>query len=189
MCYNNQLNLLDLSNNINLIGLRCDTNQLNTLDLSDNMNLTVLKCNNNANLNYINLKNENNVNFNISSSSFENLPNLQNVCVDAINTNLTDFITNQTGHSVNYSDICSSLSIDSFATSEFLIFPNPIQETLTIQSNLEISKIEIYDCIGKLILKEKGIEKINLSNLKQGIYLLKIFGENGKIETNKILKK
>ena len=112
-CYGNQLTTLDVSQNTDLINLDCSNNQLTTLDVSQNTNLTQLTCSSNPNLGYINLKNGNNDNFNASIyySGFSNLPNLHNVCVDALNTDLTDFITAQTGHAVTYSTDCSALSV------------------------------------------------------------------------------
>ena len=46
-CNNNQLSILDLSQNTSLTNLHCNYNQLTNLDLSQNTNLTSLKCTNN----------------------------------------------------------------------------------------------------------------------------------------------
>ena len=106
-CYNNQLSSLDVSNNTNLTDLVCSSNQLSSLDVSNNTNLVFLSCNDNANLTYINLKNGNNNNFDTSYSDFGNLPNLQTVCVDELNTYLTAFIVSETGHPVTFTEYCS----------------------------------------------------------------------------------
>ena len=111
-CNNNQLNTLNISENINLVNIFCNHNQLTTLDVNENINLTTLQCSDNIDLEYINLKNGNNHNFNIVggyySSHFVNLPNLQAVCVDELNTGLTNFITTETYHSIDFTDYCES---------------------------------------------------------------------------------
>jgi len=106
-CYDNQIGNLDLSNNPNLITLLCKNNQLSNLDLSNNPNLTALRCKDNSSLDYINLKNGNNHNFDVSHSDFRDLPNLDFVCVDELNTNLTSFIVSETGHSVTFTEYCT----------------------------------------------------------------------------------
>ncbi len=106
-CYDNPLTNLNLINNINLKMLSCEVNQLSNLDLSENINLEELRCNNNPNLSYINLKNGNNNNFSTLTPSFTNLPNLQTVCVDELNTDLTNFISTETDHPVTFTEYCS----------------------------------------------------------------------------------
>ena len=116
-CDNNQLDNLDVSNNINLIYLYCAYNQFSSLDVSNIVGLHLLHCNNNPNLTYINLKNGNNDNLAINDyfyqSYFNDLPNLQSVCVDELNTNLTAYITTETGHAVTFTEYCSFLPAQS----------------------------------------------------------------------------
>lgn len=70
-------------------------------------------------------------------------------------------------------------------------FPNPVTNFLNIIShnNLPINKIEVYDMMGKLMYTEKlfNSQKINLSNLDNGTYELKVYQEN-MISTEKIIK-
>ncbi|AUS05653.1 T9SS type A sorting domain-containing protein [Pseudotamlana carrageenivorans] len=70
-------------------------------------------------------------------------------------------------------------------------YPNPVKsETgyITISSKLNsIKKIDIYNVLGKqlLTLKLKSKE-LNISNLKKGVYILKIT-ENNVSETRKLI--
>jgi hypothetical protein len=191
LCYNNQLSSLDVSNNMNLIEIWCYNNQLSNLDVSNNTNLTYLKCQSNPDLEYINLKNGNNDNLTITGSfhsNFTDLPNLQNVCVDALNTDLTNFITNETGHSVNFTTDCSVLGVENNYMLDFSVYPTPAENILNIKSKTEIFKIEIYSKLGQLI-KSTTENKIDISNLTQGLYFVKLEDVNGNFGVKKIMKK
>ncbi|MBU3010285.1 T9SS type A sorting domain-containing protein [Polaribacter vadi] len=192
-CLDNEISNINTSNNLNLEFLLISENLLTTLDVSNNSSLYVLRCQDNPNLKTINLKNGNNQNFTFSGdakSNFENLPNIETICIDDLNNvAFTNGISNQVGNSLTFTDNCSTLSNEEFSIENYVISPNPIENILTIKSKKEILKIEIYNYIGKLILEKKQESKINISSLKNGIYLLKIFGENGEVQIKKILKK
>jgi hypothetical protein len=83
----------------------------------------------------------------------------------------------------------STLTNENFTSNnEFKIYPNPVQDLLTIQSNSEIEKIEIYSLEGKLVLQSTQ-NLFNVQSLENGIYLLKIKTINGEISTKKFIKK
>jgi hypothetical protein len=67
--------------------------------------------------------------------------------------------------------------------SNFRIYPNTIKDnkTLTIESTEIVEFIEIYDVIGGLQKTEynKEVSEIDVSNLSQGLYILKV-----KVESN-----
>lgn len=71
---------------------------------------------------------------------------------------------------------------------EITIFPNPTTGFFSIasKSNIELSEVEIYDSFGRLLLKNKGAENIDLSDLNCGIYLIRIPEISNK--TFKIIK-
>lgn len=65
-----------------------------------------------------------------------------------------------------------------------VIFPNPTSETLNIQTDEKISKIEIYDTSGKLLKSNIGSGKtIKVSDLSKGLYLIKIYSERNIINS------
>ncbi|MBN2349437.1 MAG: T9SS type A sorting domain-containing protein [Bacteroidales bacterium] len=74
------------------------------------------------------------------------------------------------------------------------IFPNPvIDNTLTINSDLDFIKIEILSIVGKTVFS-KDFEKQNkitlqLENLEKGLYIVKIKFTEIKTYTEKILVK
>ena len=83
----------------------------------------------------------------------------------------------------------STLNTNVFSIDDTHIYPNPVQNRLTIQSNkIEIQKVEIYSVLGKKIKEiERSFNNINVDDLSSGLYLLKIYSENQSF-TTKILK-
>jgi aminopeptidase N len=80
-------------------------------------------------------------------------------------------------------------------TSKSLVLkPNPARDILYVEQNLGvISNLEIYTTEGKLAVSQPGkqgsaLTEINISNLKSGVYLLRITFEE-KIETRKFVVK
>lgn len=68
------------------------------------------------------------------------------------------------------------------------IYPNPATDFVNIQSKFQINLIEIYSLSGQKILSAIS-DKLNISHLNKGIYLVKIHFPNGKTETQKLIKK
>jgi hypothetical protein len=68
------------------------------------------------------------------------------------------------------------------------LYPNPMSGVLNLSSVFPILKVEIYDMTGRLIsLKTAPEDTINVSDLKSGNYILKIYTEKG-ITNTKIIK-
>ena len=74
-------------------------------------------------------------------------------------------------------------------TAKIYIFPNPTTDKISIKGIKYPVRIEMYDIFGKLIYSEKTNNDINidLSNLTNGLYILKVC-TNDKIMTQKIIK-
>jgi len=71
--------------------------------------------------------------------------------------------------------------------SSFEMFPNPATNELNIACNETFSKVDIYSISGKLELSTSQ-NKMDVSELSQGIYLVKVYSQNG-IATQKFIKK
>ncbi|MFD2916010.1 T9SS type A sorting domain-containing protein [Psychroserpens luteus] len=70
------------------------------------------------------------------------------------------------------------------------IYPNPVNDILTIESEAVINSASIYDINGRAILTSKfndASHQMDLSLLDSGIYFLKVFSNRGN-ETLKIIK-
>ena len=68
-------------------------------------------------------------------------------------------------------------------------YPIPVSDILTIESENEILKIEIFNELGQMILYNSNQNSINLLNLSSGMYFCKVTDKNNISEMKKILKK
>jgi len=62
------------------------------------------------------------------------------------------------------------------------IYPNPVTDYFKINSSAELAKIEIYNLIGKRVkvLQNNSSGLFDVSDLRNGIYLVRVFGKRGK---------
>lgn len=80
------------------------------------------------------------------------------------------------------------LSTENFNTSKVITtFPNPV--THICYFDKKYPNIKVYSILGKLISEESNVNSVDFSNLKEGIYLLKLKTLNGKYYFKKIIKK
>lgn len=90
-----------------------------------------------------------------------------------------------------YAMACVGLNTDHKSSSTSLIYPNPFQNTLTVQSQTEeLKQIRVFDIFGKLLDSTQSKLKntfINLESLPKGIYFLEII-QNGNKQIEKIIK-
>ena len=70
------------------------------------------------------------------------------------------------------------------------LYPNPVKDILSIKSKaIVISKVGIYSVLGKKINEVKSnFESIGISNLSNGLYIIRIFSDKGSI-TKRIIKR
>ena len=83
-----------------------------------------------------------------------------------------------------YSPVVFSPEVSSHNTG-LTIYPNPVNEQITIESNdnSQIDELEIFDLFGKSVKSyspEPGVSKINLNinDLNRGVYMLRIKTNN-----------
>jgi len=82
----------------------------------------------------------------------------------------------------------SSLSTNEVSQIDYELYPNPVNDFL-ILNNKKINKIELFDYSGKLIyVKKLESNRLNLSNISHGNYMIKLYGLDGKVVTKKIIK-
>lgn len=83
----------------------------------------------------------------------------------------------------NYDTTIASLSNQNIEPlNDILIYPNPVNDYLSISSDFEIYKLEIYNLLGQVILVTLNPNaSIDLTNLKSGNYILKLNTNKGII--------
>jgi Secretion system C-terminal sorting domain len=190
---NNFLTEIDVSNMSSLSGIYVGSNDITELDCSTT-GAFYIHCENNPNLTSINVQNGV-----ISYSDpdllnwgfyFYDLPSLEFICMDPGEWQALSVSGYDPANVVVATGPDCTLTIDDFADSNFVIYPNPVQDVLRIDntSHVEITSIKIYDVLGRLVLVEKGnVNRIYLSHLNTGVLFLEIETVQGII-TKKIIK-
>jgi len=80
------------------------------------------------------------------------------------------------------------LAIKSVETDALRIYPNPVKNELFIDSDFPVTKTEVYTLTGALLLSESNAgNKLNVSALAQGVYMLKIYTDSG-VMVKKLVK-
>ncbi len=77
------------------------------------------------------------------------------------------------------------------ARQKIKLFPNPVSIALTIETELPVyekAEIEIVNTLGQTILKTRFSNHIDVSNLRQGFYYLRIVSESDEIHTMKFVR-
>ncbi|WP_396601334.1 T9SS type A sorting domain-containing protein [Algibacter sp. R77976] len=67
------------------------------------------------------------------------------------------------------------------------IYPNPASEVIHINSDIPLTKIEIYDVLGKQVFKSSYLNKINVENYNSGIYILKMYSVDNQFVSKRVV--
>ncbi len=78
-------------------------------------------------------------------------------------------------------NLCSTVGIDNQEKMKVLeLFPNPTNNSVTVQSSSELGMITIYDALGEIVFTQKSNateQQIDLSGFSSGIYFLSAQGK------------
>lgn len=74
----------------------------------------------------------------------------------------------------------TTASTEDVFANKFSVYPNPSSDVLNIRTDEPIEKVELYNTIGQLIVAKKTTN-INISSIKTGIYILKIYSGNRSV--------
>jgi len=183
------LNTLDVSQNLNLIQLALSFNNgnLNSIDVSLNTNLTFFGVSE-PNLNEIDFRNGTNENIEFFNS--QDNPNLTCIFVDDAEYSAANWTNiDPTTTFVETEEECEALSLEKVSIIEFSIYPNPSSQYFKIKSNQEITKVEIYNLLGKLVKTFKqNLDSYPIIDLYNGLYILNIQTNLGETTRKLIIK-
>ena len=82
------------------------------------------------------------------------------------------------------------LSNESFTTTAFSVYPNPVDDVLTVAANEDLKSVIVYNAIGQQVLDLNPDQKelqIITTKLSKGVYFIKLSTEKGS-RTLKIIK-
>lgn len=83
------------------------------------------------------------------------------------------------------------LGVSETATKDdFIIYPNPFTDAVTISGDVQLQSVFVYDASGKMVKEIKSSEKtVSLHDLNSGMYMIKLTLKNGTSKTIKAIKK
>jgi PKD repeat protein len=69
------------------------------------------------------------------------------------------------------------------------IYPNPVYDVLHIARNTRLARIEVYNMLGEMVLKEEGdVKQVAVASLAQGIYSMRLQTTAGKTFVERFCK-
>lgn len=97
------------------------------------------------------------------------------------------------GETINHTfNVTSVLSIDDKDFKNTSVFPNPFNDTIHISSGKKVVKTEIVDVLGKSVLSiediANGLNKVDVSNLSEGLYFIRLQSNSNEIKTIRMIK-
>ena len=76
-----------------------------------------------------------------------------------------------------------SLSVDDFTQNDFRIYPNPSSDYLNIVTHSSDYNFSVYNSLGQKMVVKKNDDRLDISNLSNGIYFINIETETGSVTT------
>ena len=77
-------------------------------------------------------------------------------------------------------------------TNNFMVYPVPAQNTITIESVTPLSKIFLINQLGMIVkeINARGSEQydIDISNIAEGLYFVEVYNTDGRKSSQKIIK-
>ena len=85
--------------------------------------------------------------------------------------------------------VTTTLSADDFTADKFSIYPNPVSDVATIEAyGLGVKTVTVANTLGQNVY-EGTSERIDMSKLQDGIYIVNVTFENNQTAVKKIVKK
>ena len=103
---------------------------------------------------------------------------------DGVTFNNTGIIEDVNSISAN---CVNPLSVNSIYFDNLHVYPNPTRDVVNFSFDKPMDQIRVYDLSGKIVLSNTNSESINLENLANGLYLIKI-SVDGNSDFIKIIK-
>jgi FG-GAP-like repeat/Secretion system C-terminal sorting domain len=79
------------------------------------------------------------------------------------------------------------LSLDQLNNDTFILYPNPTAGMIKINSQTQLSRVDILSELGQMVLSKTDMDEIDVSGLQSGIYILRIIDVNHKVGIKKLI--
>ena len=86
--------------------------------------------------------------------------------------------------SARSAEVCeTTLKEESIAelTSSINVYPNPVNDVLFIETEVEVNEVVVYDVYGRQQVNMTTGQQVDVANLNSGIYFVKVVTENGEV--------
>ncbi len=180
----NQLNMVNLSTNTSLNFLYLNNNQLTSLDLTTNNQLQGVWIHDNV-ITSINLANGNNG----MISNMDASNNANQACIQHDSGfNPVTVSGWQKDASANWSTNCNLSNDDVSFENGIQLYPNTTRALITLRSgDNRISSIEVFSITGEKLFQTDQLQ-FNVSNLKSGMYFVRVISNDGEFAVKKFVK-
>jgi hypothetical protein len=91
-------------------------------------------------------------------------------------------------------EFVQQLGVGEFENADFVFYPNPVSDTVTIKvkNTGSITNIAVYDVSGKMIIAQKpitalSIQTLDLSSVSKGMYLLEVTNDTNLKVVKKLI--
>jgi hypothetical protein len=91
------------------------------------------------------------------------------------------------GDFTNYTG-CVSNGLNDIDVADISVYPNPASDRIFIEGE-DFDAVKLYDILGKEVLSSNKTKEVDISNLPNGIYNVRIMANNKAIAIRKIVKK
>ena len=82
-------------------------------------------------------------------------------------------------------DACVITSVEEINDKVISVYPNPAKEKVRIEG-IEAAEVQVYNGLGQMVKTVRGTNEIDVAELVDGIYLLRITVADGKCYTNRV---
>jgi len=87
---------------------------------------------------------------------------------------------------------CTDVSVPEASAYITRLFPNPAENTVNIETGMEIFSLEVYNSLGQIISRQEFMGNrhiISMEEMPAGIYIFRISGKLGTVCNTKVLKR
>lgn len=88
---------------------------------------------------------------------------------------------------INNFKIESSSGVEDHSKAEFALYPNPTTGLVNLSE--VVSRVEVYDFSGRMVMAEENVNSVNLSSQANGVYIFRIITNDNSVIAQKVVKK
>ena len=88
-----------------------------------------------------------------------------------------------------YSVLKPALAVADTKKDNISVYPNPFTDVLNISDAQNVKSVTVYDMSGRQVKTLAPSANLNLSQLKEGVYIVNLQMKDGKTQSFKIIKK